>query len=89
MFVRQKKNKSGVISIQVIDKSSGKYKVLKTIGSSSIPSEIKTLLEKGKDYINKRIGYRELDFSNTDEIILSVLNNITSHKLAGIELILG
>ncbi len=28
MFVRQKKNKSGVISIQVIDKSSGKYKVL-------------------------------------------------------------
>ncbi|MCB9227713.1 MAG: IS1634 family transposase [Chitinophagales bacterium] len=89
MFVRQKKNKSGVISIQVIDKSSGKYKVLKTIGSSSNPSEVKTLLEKGKDYINKRIGYRELDFSNTDEIILSVLNNITSHKLAGIELVLG
>ena len=35
MFIRQKKNKSGVISIQVIDKSNGKYKLLKTIGSSS------------------------------------------------------
>jgi hypothetical protein len=34
MFIRQKKNKSGVISIQIIDKSSGKYNVFKTIDSS-------------------------------------------------------
>ena len=27
MFVRQKKNPSGVVSIQVIDKSTGRYKV--------------------------------------------------------------
>lgn len=40
MFVRKKKNKSGVISIQVIEKSKGKYKVLKTIGSSSRDLEI-------------------------------------------------
>ncbi|NJM80231.1 MAG: hypothetical protein HC854_12560 [Flavobacterium sp.] len=40
MFVRQKKNKSGVVSVQVIDKSSGKYKLLKTIGSSNDSSEI-------------------------------------------------
>jgi len=35
MYIRKKNNKSGIISIQVIDKSSGKYKVVKTIGSSS------------------------------------------------------
>src|SRR5690554_3172543 len=35
MFVRKKKNPSGVISVQVIDKSSGKYVVRKTVGSSS------------------------------------------------------
>jgi hypothetical protein len=37
MFARQKKNKSGVISVQVIDKSSGKYKLIKTrqYGSSA------------------------------------------------------
>ncbi len=35
MFVRKKQNKSGVVSIQVIDKSSGKYKVVKTVGSSA------------------------------------------------------
>lgn len=89
MFVRQKKNKSGVISIQVIDKSSGKYKVLKTIGSSSIASEIEVLVSNAQDFINKHTGVQELDFSNTDEIIQTLLKNITSHKLVGIELVLG
>ena len=51
MFVRKKKNKSGIISIQVIDKSSGKYKLIKTIGSSSNENEVKSLYNKGKDYI--------------------------------------
>ena len=31
MFIRQRKNPSGSISIQIIDKSSGKYKVIETI----------------------------------------------------------
>lgn len=89
MFLRQKKNKSGVISVQVIDKSSGKYKVLKTIGSSANRSEINNLLERGSDFIKNQTGISELDFSNTNEITQSVLNQITSHKLAGIDLVLG
>lgn len=89
MFVRQKKNKSGVISVQIIDKSSGRYKVFKTIGSSSVPSEIESLVEKGKEYIRRISGLQELDFSNTTEQIHFLLNNITSHKLAGIDLVLG
>jgi hypothetical protein len=51
MFVRKKPNKSGVISIQVIDKSSGKYKLIKTIGSSSESAEIERLVQKGKEFI--------------------------------------
>jgi hypothetical protein len=43
MFVRQKKNPSGVISIQVIDKSVGKYKMLKSIGSSACSDEVDQL----------------------------------------------
>ena len=31
MFIRQKKNPSGLVSIQVIDKSAGKYKVYKEL----------------------------------------------------------
>ena len=40
MFVRKKLNMSGVISVQIIDKSSGRYVVYKTIGSSSDDNEI-------------------------------------------------
>lgn len=89
MFIRQKKNKSGVISVQVIDKSSGKYNVLKTIGSSAIPSEIKVLLKKGNEFIQRTTGLQQFDFSDTNDVIQQVLNNITSHKLAGIDLVLG
>jgi hypothetical protein len=46
MFVRQKQNKSGIVSIQVIDKSSGRYKLLKTIGSSSSQQIIEKLIRK-------------------------------------------
>lgn len=89
MFVRQKKNKSGVVSVQIIDKSSGKYKVLKTIGSSSNPSDIQVFLEEGKTFIKNHIGVQELDFTNTNSVIQSVLNNIISHKLVGVDLVLG
>jgi hypothetical protein len=37
MFYRLKKNKSGSISVQVIEKLDGKNKVIQTIGSSNQP----------------------------------------------------
>lgn len=89
MFVRQKKNRSGVVSVQIIDKSSGRYKVLKTIGSSADPLDIERLVAEGADYIERITGVREFDFTDTDELIRSTLENITSHKLAGIDLVLG
>lgn len=89
MFIRQKKNKSGLISIQVIDKSSSKYKVHKTIGSSDSKEVIDDLLLQAKDYIKNFAGIYELDFNNSDFLIHSVLKNITSHKLVGIDLVLG
>ncbi|HHD80958.1 MAG TPA: IS1634 family transposase, partial [Campylobacterales bacterium] len=88
MFVRKKKNKSGVISVQVIDKSTGKYKVKKTIGSSSNPEEIDLLVIKGKEWIKSYLKQQELDFSTkltSDEIFESITN---IHN-AGIELTLG
>lgn len=89
MFIRQKKNKSGVISVQIIDKSSGNYKLHKTIGSSDNPSEVERLLLKAKDFLRNLTGSQEFDFSDTNTTIRSVLDNIISHKLAGIDLVLG
>jgi transposase len=53
MFVRKKTNKSGSISVQVIDKHPG-YRVVKTIGSSRMPDEIERLVALGKAYIDSK-----------------------------------
>jgi transposase len=89
MFVRQKKNKSGVVSIQVIDKSFGKYKVLKTIGSSTDLIQIDKLIAEARNYIKEIKRMNEFDFSNSNQLIQNVLENITALKLSGIDLVLG
>jgi hypothetical protein len=59
MFVRQKKNKSGVLSIQVIDKSPSSYKVLKTIGISSNRVQIDKLIEEARNFFKEIKKLRE------------------------------
>lgn len=88
MFVRKKKNKSGVISIQVIDKSSGKYQVVKTIGSSGCPAEIDQLFQKGHDYIQTYQGQQTINYheGNFKEVVKSSIKGI---NVEGINLLLG
>ena len=83
MFVRKKKNKSGVISVQVIDKSSGKYKVVKTIGSSSNPNIIKALVLKGKQWIKSHTQQLELAFNQSidNDVIFSSIKQVRSTGL--------
>ena len=89
MYVRKKKNKSGVISVQVIDKSSGKYKVIKTIGSSYNPSEVENFVIQGKQWIKQKTGILELDFTNKEEQIRTFIRNIKQLNRKGIDLLLG
>ncbi len=93
MFVRKKKNKSGTISVQIIDKSSG-YKVLKTVGASSDQEEIKLLVRKAEQIIGTSAGQQKelFSFKNTDELtienFLKGLRNKQVHTI-GPELIFG
>lgn len=91
MFIRQKKNNTGTISVQVIDKSSGKYKVVKTIGSSSDKNLVSELVAQGKQYIVKQTKQSTLDFTLGDDrhFYNAVYENIQSIQLLGPELILG
>lgn len=89
MFVRRKKNKSGVISIQIIDKLNGKSKLIKTIGSSKDEVVLNQLVLKGKKFIDNYTGQQTIDFTSSSNIIKSVLNNITAHTEVGTELLLG
>jgi len=55
MFVRKKPNKSGSVSVQVIDKANG-YRVVKTLGSARNPAEVKRLMELGELFITRQRG---------------------------------
>lgn len=89
MFIRCKKNKSGVISVQVIDKSSGKYKLIKTIGSSWNEPDIQKLVNQGNKWIKDYTGVLELDFSDELRITHQILNGIAQLTVKGTELLLG
>ena len=91
MFIRQKKNKTGTISVQVIDKSSGKYKVIHSAGSSADTATLAALTEHAKHYIHKIKLQGEFDFLLGDDVryYQSVYENIEQVQLLGPELVLG
>lgn len=88
MFVRKKKNKSGKISIQVIDKSSGKYKVIKTVGCSSNTLEIEKLYDEAKRWVREQLGVLELDFEGQHQTE-KFIDNIEQITVSGTNLLLN
>jgi transposase len=89
MFIRKKKNGSGTTSVQIIDKSSGKYKVLQTIGVGNTQEAIDLLVHEAHRAIVKHKGSVELDFDNYRDKYNQFFHSITAHRLAGIEYVLG
>ena len=91
MFLRKRKNLSGSVSIQIISKSTGKYKVLKTIGSSDREEEIQKLIYLGKQEI-ERLSQQPKLFSSEHDLIIEqafeTLNNASIRTL-GPEIIFG
>ena len=91
MFVRSKKNKSGSTSVQIIDKSSGKYVLFQTVGSSTDLVEIDFLIAKGKKIIASHAGQAILPFDKDKELefVDTFLQCLDSMNLVGPELLLG
>jgi len=89
MYVRTKKNKSGKVSVQIIDKSTGKYKVVKTIGSLQNEKEIAELFKEGQKWILDHKKQFILDFTNEKQTYLEFIQGIKQIKVIGTELLLG
>lgn len=91
MFIRKKPNKSGTVSVQLIQKKDGINKVIKTIGSSSEPAIIEKLVNEAHNQKNKILGQTELNFNQKqeNEILDIFYNNLDSIELVGPELLLG
>ena len=89
VFVREKINKSGVVSVQVISKINGRSKLVRTIGSSHDKQLISHLVQQGQEFIESFAGQQSFYFSDEDSLLKSVFQSITSHTEIGTELLLG
>lgn len=93
MFVRKKRNKSGSVSIQIINKTRG-YRVVQTVGFATHPDEIEKLWREGQHIIHDASPEQQQLFSVKTEADLAVENVIGSlsngHvRTIGPELIFG
>ncbi len=92
MFVRRKPNKTGTVSVQVISKLRGKYKVVQSFGIGYTEIEITRLEEKARQFIREQSGLTNELFDNEDEVkIEHFLSGLSNHQLQviGPELIFG
>ena len=93
MFVRKIRNRSGSISIQIISKESGRYRVVETVGTSKDPDEVEKLVIEAKDRINHPAHQISLFsiLSETDAAIENFLEKMTNLQVRtiGPELIFG
>jgi len=80
MFVRRKANKTGSVSVQVIDKR--RYRVIKSLGIGNTKAEIVRLEEKARQYIREHTRKNRSLFEDEDKIKLEgFLSNISDSQV--------
>jgi transposase len=91
MFVRSKKNRSGSVSIQIISKARGRYKVVKTLGSATTRQKIERLTRLAEQEIERLSEPLSLFFSQDDILVDKVFESLhnSSIKTVGPELVFG
>jgi transposase len=93
MFVRRKKNKSGSTTIVIIDKSRGKFKPMKTLGTSSNAEDIENLFKGGLEWVKNYSGQLDLfrcleEEQQEKDMTEHVLSNIENILINGAQIIL-
>jgi len=94
MFLRKKKNRSGTISIVVVDKRNGVYREIKTIGTSNEFSAIQSYCQQGKKWISSYLGEQDIFETHTriieeKQVTEHLLSNVENILLNGVQLILN
>ena len=92
MFVRRKPNKTGTISVQVISKQSGKYRMVRSFGVGRTEQELVRLEEHARQFIIQQQGFVGELFADEDDVrledFLSTINN-SEIQVIGPEVIFG
>ena len=91
MFIRKNKNRSGSISIQIVQKQGRKNKILKSVGIAHTERELKLLQVIAKNEIIKLQGLQSLFIEEEDIIVDSFVDSLNNDQLqiVGPQLILG
>jgi transposase len=91
MFLRKLKNRSGSTSVQIISKAQGKYKVVKTIGTTINEQQLQKLWYIGKQELVRISNQPQLFVSENDTIVEQVVDGLknTNIRTVGPELIFG
>lgn len=96
MFVRRKKNRSGTITVAVVEKRGGKHHYLHTLGTSSDETHIARLEKQAHNwianYLNKRepkLDFEKASYNKEKEQLDKLISCIDKALINGVQLILN
>lgn len=91
MFVREKKNKSGSVSIQILSKENGRNKLIKTIGCATERPEIESLKLKAQETLDELLCHSSLLPAEEDQQLVDAIATLNNQNIQtiGPELIFG
>ena len=93
MFIRRKHNRSGTISVVVVDKSGGSFKEVHRLGVARNEAEAEALESEGRHWIATYGGQKVIDFENKAAVELraaeDILSRITSARLTAAQTIIN
>jgi hypothetical protein len=92
MYIKRRRNASGSVSIQIIEKKRGKSRLVKTMGSSSDETQIREMECAGQAFIDHARGQLDLGLLSSDDFAIKSLllgSEAPIVKAVGPELVLG
>ena len=93
MHVRRKKNRSGSISVVVVSKARGRYREVKSFGTSDSEEKILALVQQAENWLRNYEGQQELDFDDSKgrelEETERVVDNMDAVLINGTQLLLN
>ena len=93
MFVRKKKNRSGSVSVAVVDKSHGRFREIRQFGVGRTETEINALVGQANRWIHSYAGQQSIDFDGSDFASKTdaerLIDSIESASINGTQLLLG
>jgi len=70
MYVRRKPNKTGTVSVQVISKHTGTYRVVRSFGTGRTEQELVRLEEHARQFICEQRGFVGDLFAEKEDVLL-------------------